>query len=59
MTKSWFLATLLLAACREQAPLSPTAEQSAHLDEAEAMLNELASNEEGPERSPGPSNASD
>jgi hypothetical protein len=49
---------LFLAACGDQQPPAPTAEEAAQLNEAEAMLNEL-SNEEGPERSPGPSNSSD
>jgi hypothetical protein len=51
---------LLAAACRDRAPPGPTPEQSAQLNEAEAMLNDLAANEEGPEdRSSGPSNSSD
>jgi hypothetical protein len=50
---------LLAAACREQRPPAPTSEQSDQLNEAESMLNELATNEEGPEQRPGPSNSSD
>jgi hypothetical protein len=51
---------LIAAACRDQTPPGPTSEQSAQLNEAEAMLNDLAANEEGPEdRSSGPSNSSD
>jgi hypothetical protein len=50
---------LLVAACREQRPPAPTSEQSDQLNEAEDMLNDLATNEEGPEQSPGPSNSSD
>ena len=50
---------LLLTACRSEAPLAPTSEQTEQLDEAEAMLNDLAANEEGPaDRSTGPSNNS-
>lgn len=55
------LALLLpLCACREQQPPAPSAEQSDRLNEAEAMLNNVATNEEGPEdRSSSPSNSSD
>ena len=51
---------LLLAACRDQQePPAPTSEQSGQLDDAEAMLNDLATNAEGPaDRSAGPSNQS-
>ena len=60
MTKLLFLAALMLCACRDQRPPAPTAEQSNRLDDAEAMLNNLATNEEGPaDRSTGPSNSSD
>lgn len=53
------LAALLLSACRNEAPPAPTAEQANQLDDAEAMLNDLAANEEGPaDRSTGPSNSS-
>ena len=48
---------LLLGACREQRPPAPTAEQSQQLNDAERMLDNMASNEEGPEQSPGPSNS--
>ena len=49
---------LVLGACRDGGPPAPSSEQSAQLNEAEAMLNDLAK-EEGPEdRSPGPSNQS-
>jgi hypothetical protein len=58
MRTALLLALLLLpGACRDQHPPAPTAEQADQLDEAEAMLNDLASNEEGPEQSPGPSNS--
>ena len=47
MKKSLVAATLLLAACnREEQPQAPTAAESERLNDAEAMLNELA-NEEG------------
>jgi len=36
---------LLLAGCGDERPLAPTAEESARLDEADAMLNEAAANE--------------
>jgi hypothetical protein len=63
-------ALILLGACREQRPPAPTEEQSDQLNEAEAMLNDVAqndvaandvpTNEEGPaDRSASPSNASD
>lgn len=49
---------LLLAACGDDRPPAPTAEESARLDEAEAMLNDMGQTKEGPgDRSPGhPSN---
>jgi hypothetical protein len=51
---------LLLCACRKDQPAAPTAEQSAQLNEADNMLNDVAANEEGPaDRSVGPSNSSD
>jgi len=50
---------LLLAACHEDEPPAPSAEQSAQLNEAEDMLNGMAQNEEGLEdRSSSPSNNS-
>jgi nitrous oxide reductase accessory protein NosL len=50
---------LLVAACRKEEPPAPTPEQSAQLNEADQMLNNL-SNEEGPEaNASGPSNSSD
>jgi hypothetical protein len=36
---------LLLAACRDQRPPGPTAEQNEQLNEAENMLNDMAANE--------------
>jgi len=59
MTKILVAAILLLAACKDQKPPAPSAEQSAQLNEAEDMLNNMAANEEGPEQSPGPSNSTD
>jgi len=51
---------LMLAGCRNDAPPAPSTEQSGQLYDAEAMLNDLAANEEGPaDRSTGPSNSSD
>jgi len=50
---------LTLAGCRDQAPPTPTAEESAQLNEMENSLNALAHNEEGPEaNASGPSNSS-
>ena len=40
---------LLAAACKDQRPPAPTAEQSQQLNEAEDLLDNMASNEEGPE----------
>ena len=60
MTKHMLLLmALLVCACREQRPPAPTEEQSAQLNEAESMLNDMARNEEGPEQRPDPSNSSD
>ena len=36
---------LLLAACQDERPPAPTAEENARLDEAEAMLDNAAANE--------------
>ena len=59
MTKRVLLLTLILAGCRDAQPPLPTTEQSAQLNEAEAMLDQLG-NEEGPaDRSTGPSNSSE
>ncbi len=53
-------ALLLVAACRDDRPPGPTAEEAEQLDEAEELLNREAATEEGPEdRSPGPSDRSD
>jgi hypothetical protein len=60
MTKCLLAALLVLAACRKDEPPSPTAEQSAQLNDAEDMLNTMAQNEEGPEaNASSPSNSSD
>jgi hypothetical protein len=51
---------LAIAACKDQRPPAPTAEQSRQLNDAEEMLNSMANNKEGPaDRSTGPSNQSD
>jgi hypothetical protein len=48
-----------LCACKDRSPPAPTSEQTEQLNDAEAMLNNLAHNEEGPQdRSSGPSNTS-
>ena len=39
------LLVVLLAACQDERPPAPTAEESVKLDEAEAMLDNLAANE--------------
>jgi hypothetical protein len=59
MTKFVLASIILLASCRDQRPPAPTAEQAQQLNEAENMLDNMAANEEGPERSPGPSNSTD
>jgi hypothetical protein len=49
----------MLSACRDEAPPSPTTEQSAQLNEMENSLNSAAQNEEGPEANASdPSNSS-
>jgi len=55
------LALVMLAtACGEQRPPAPTAEESNQLNDAEAMLNDVGTNEKGPEaNATGPSNSSD
>ena len=56
---SFLCILLLLAACRDHRPPAPTAEQSDQLNDADAMLNDLAQNEEGPEaNASSPSNSS-
>ncbi len=51
-------ALLLLIGCKDQRPPAPTVEQSAQLNDADAMLNNMALNEEGPEaNASGPSNS--
>jgi hypothetical protein len=50
---------LLTAACRNERPPAPTAQQSEQLNDAEQMLNAMAKNQEGPEQRPGPSNPSE
>ena len=52
--------TLALGACHKDQPPAPTPEQADQLNEAEAMLNAMAANEEGPEtNASSPSNSSD
>ena len=46
-TRLMALAVLACAACERDRPPAPTTEQSQQLDEAEAMLNDMAANEEG------------
>jgi hypothetical protein len=51
---------MVLAACGDDRPPAPTAEQSDQLNDAEDMLNDMAQNEEGPEaNASSPSNSSD
>lgn len=51
------LLAAMLTSCRSEAPPAPTPEQTGQLDDAEAMLNDLAANEEEPaDRPTGPSN---
>ena len=53
-------ALMLLAACGEDRPPAPTAEESEQLNEVEELLNREAAQEEGPaDRSTGPSDSSD
>jgi hypothetical protein len=52
-------ALLMVAGCRKDEPPAPTAEQSSQLNDADAMLNAMAQNQEGPaDRSASPSNQS-
>ncbi|MEO8176171.1 MAG: hypothetical protein ABI626_05885 [Sphingomicrobium sp.] len=56
MKRLLLLALLSLAACNDDRPPAPTAEESDQLNQTEDLLNQQAANEEGPEdRSPGPS----
>jgi hypothetical protein len=56
MRPAVFSALMLLAACGDDRPPAPTAEESDQLNEAEELLNQEAAKEKGPEdRSPGPS----
>ena len=60
MQKLFACAFLLLTACQDDRPPAPTSEESAQLNQAEDMLNDMAQNEEGPEaNASGPSNRSD
>jgi len=58
MRVTLLLIAAFLVGCKSERPTAPTQEQSAQLNEMENALNEMG-NEEGPERSPGPSNSSD
>jgi hypothetical protein len=53
------LCVLLIATgCHKDEPPAPTAEQADQLNDAEAMLNAMSNNAEGPEtNAPGPSNS--
>ena len=56
MRAAIFTAMLLLAACRDERPPAPTAEQSDQLNDAENLLNAEAAHDKGPESNlPGPS----
>jgi hypothetical protein len=60
MRTIFVLTAILLAACRDERPPTPSTAQNEQLNEAEDMLNGLAANEEGPaDRSASPSNRSD
>jgi len=39
-----FVALILVSACRDQRPPTPTAEQNQQLNEADQMLNDIAVN---------------
>ena len=59
MKRLLFALTLSLAACGEDRPPEPTSAQADQLNEAEAMLNDLAANEKGAApASTAPSNSS-
>ena len=60
MKQTILAATMILTACRNDRPPTPTGEESAQLNEAEDILNAMAENEEGPaDRSASPSNQSE
>ncbi len=55
MRSAVLLTSLLLAACGDDRPPAPTAEEAEQLNEVEELLNQEAAKEEGPEDcSPGP-----
>ncbi|MES2135658.1 MAG: hypothetical protein V4502_01185 [Pseudomonadota bacterium] len=45
MKRALLILLLATAACRDQRPPAPTQEQSAQLNDAENMLNDLSGNE--------------
>ena len=49
------LMLMLLSGCGKEQPAAPTAEQSAQLNDAENMLNNVAGNEDGAEQTRRPS----
>ena len=60
MIRILLLSILLVGCSREEKPQPPTPEETARLDEAEDMLNDMARNEEGPApEDAGPSTRSD
>jgi hypothetical protein len=59
MKRLAFCVLLSVGSCRDQRPPAPTDEQAQQLNDAENMLDNMEANEEGPERSPGPSNSTD
>jgi hypothetical protein len=60
MKKLLVVVMLLMAACRDERPPAPSAQEAGQLNEAEDLLNSAAQNEEGPaDRSTSPSNRSD
>ncbi len=56
MNRSIVLALLLLAACHDKRPPTPSEHEAEQLNDAEDMLNSVDTNAEGPaDRSTGPS----
>jgi hypothetical protein len=46
MKRALLLLLLLVSACRDERPPAPTAEESARLNEADAMLDNAADNDQ-------------